>query len=45
MNVVVIKRDGTEVSFDIERIKNAIFNAVKAVGGKDKDESHRRDGR
>lgn len=41
MNIVVIKRDGTEVPFDVERIKNAIFHAVQAVGGKNKYESDR----
>ncbi|MBI4439210.1 adenosylcobalamin-dependent ribonucleoside-diphosphate reductase [Candidatus Woesearchaeota archaeon] len=32
----VKKRDGTTVKFEKEKITNAIFKAVKAVGGKDK---------
>lgn len=33
------KRDGSTVPFDEEKIKNAIWKAVQAVGGKDKVES------
>lgn len=36
MSIKVIKRDGRFVSFDIERIANAIFKAAKAVGGEDR---------
>lgn len=36
MNIIVVKRDGTEVQFDKNRITNAIFNAAKSVGGTDK---------
>lgn len=36
MNIKVIKRDGRFVSFDSERIANAIFKAAKAVGGEDR---------
>ncbi|WP_428104788.1 ribonucleoside triphosphate reductase [Calditerrivibrio sp.] len=36
MNIKVIKRDGRFVSFDVERIANAIFKAAKAVGGEDR---------
>ena len=32
----IIKRDGRVVSFDQERIINAIFKAAKAVGGADR---------
>ena len=35
----IIKRDGREVNFDIEKIANAIFEAAKAAGGKDFDMS------
>ncbi len=31
----IIKRDGREVSFDIEKIANAIYQAAEAIGGKD----------
>ncbi|HHW31791.1 MAG TPA: anaerobic ribonucleoside triphosphate reductase [Clostridiaceae bacterium] len=31
----IIKRDGREVPFNIEKIANAIFKAASAVGGKD----------
>ena len=31
----VIKRDGTQVEFEIEKITTAIFEAAKAVGGDD----------
>ena len=30
----IIKRDGREVSFDIEKIANAIYQAAEAIGGK-----------
>ena len=33
----IIKRDGREVPFNIEKIANAIFKAAKAVGGSDYD--------
>lgn len=33
----IIKRDGRIVSFDYERIANAIFKAAKAVGGEDRN--------
>lgn len=36
MSIKVIKRDGRFVSFDTERIANAIFKAAKAVGGEDR---------
>lgn len=36
MNIKVIKRDGRFVSFDSERIANAIFKAAKAVGGENR---------
>lgn len=35
------KRDGSTVSFDSNKIKEAIWKAVQAVGGKDKEESDR----
>ncbi len=31
----IIKRDGREVSFDIEKIASAIYQAAEAIGGKD----------
>lgn len=31
----IIKRDGREVEFDIEKVANAIFSAAQAIGGKD----------
>ncbi len=31
----IIKRDGREVPFNIEKIANAIFRAAQAVGGSD----------
>ncbi len=31
----IIKRDGREVEFNIEKIANAIFKAAEAIGGKD----------
>lgn len=31
----IIKRDGREVTFDIEKIANAIYQAAEAIGGKD----------
>ena len=31
----ILKRDGREVSFDIEKIANAIYQAAEAIGGKD----------
>ena len=33
---LVIKRDGRTVSFSIDKITDAIFNAAQAVGGKDR---------
>jgi len=33
----IIKRDGREVPFNIEKIANAIFRAASAAGGKDYD--------
>jgi len=33
----IIKRDGREVPFNIEKIANAIFKAAKAIGGSDYD--------
>ena len=33
----IIKRDGREVPFNIEKIANAIFKAATATGGKDYD--------
>ena len=35
----IIKRDGREVNFDIEKIANAIYSAAQASGGKDFDTS------
>ena len=35
----IIKRDGREVPFNIEKIANAIFRAAQAVGGSDYDEA------
>ncbi|MEG1993862.1 MAG: anaerobic ribonucleoside-triphosphate reductase, partial [Oscillospiraceae bacterium] len=31
----IIKRDGREVEFDIEKVANAIFGAAQAIGGRD----------
>ena len=31
----IVKRDGREVAFDIEKIANAIYKAAEAIGGKD----------
>ena len=31
----IIKRDGREVPFNIEKITNAIYKAAQAIGGKD----------
>ncbi|MEF3254821.1 MAG: ribonucleoside triphosphate reductase, partial [Deferribacterales bacterium] len=36
MNIKVVKRDGRFVSFDSERIANAIFKAARAVGGENR---------
>ena len=33
----IIKRDGREVAFNIEKIANAIFKAAQATGGHDYD--------
>ena len=33
----IVKRDGREVPFNIEKIANAIFKAAQAVGGSDYD--------
>ncbi len=35
----IVKRDGREVPFNIEKIANAIFKAAQAVGGSDYDEA------
>ena len=35
----IIKRDGREVPFNIEKIANAIFKAAQAVGGSDYDQA------
>jgi len=35
----IIKRDGREVAFNIEKIANAIFRAAQAVGGSNYDEA------
>jgi len=35
----IIKRDGREVPFNLEKIANAIFRAAQAVGGSDYDEA------
>ena len=35
----IIKRDGREVDFDIQKISDAIFKAAEAIGGKDKHAS------
>ena len=35
MVTTIRKRDGREVDFDLEKIKNAIFKAAQAIGGKD----------
>ncbi|MGN0537377.1 MAG: anaerobic ribonucleoside triphosphate reductase [Acutalibacteraceae bacterium] len=37
----IIKRDGREAAFDIDKIINAIFKAASAVGGSDHDEAER----
>lgn len=41
MEVIVVKRDGTEVPFDVERISNAIFKAAKSVGGANEITAHK----
>ena len=33
----ILKRDGREVDFSIEKIANAVYQAAKATGGKDFD--------
>ncbi len=33
----IIKRDGRTVDFDVDKIADAIYNAAKVLGGKDKD--------
>jgi len=35
----IIKRDGREVPFNLEKIANAVFKAAQAVGGSDYDEA------
>jgi len=35
----IVKRDGREVPFNLEKIANAIFKAAQAVGGSDYDEA------
>ncbi|MBQ8746679.1 MAG: anaerobic ribonucleoside triphosphate reductase [Clostridia bacterium] len=35
----IVKRDGREVPFNIEKIANAIFKAAQAVGGSDYDQA------
>ncbi len=35
----IVKRDGREVTFNLEKIANAIFRAAQAVGGSDYDEA------
>ena len=35
----IIKRDGREAAFNLEKIANAIFRAAQAVGGSDYDEA------
>lgn len=35
----ILKRDGREVDFSIEKIANAVYQAAKATGGKDFDEA------
>ena len=35
----IIKRDGREVPFNIEKIASAIFKAAQAVGGSDYDQA------
>ena len=37
----IVKRDGTVVKYDRERIATAIFKAAAAVGGSDRDEAER----
>lgn len=39
MIIKIIKRDGREVPFNIEKIADAIFKAARAVGGQDYDTS------
>ena len=33
----IVKRDGREVAFDIQKIADAIFKAAKSIGGDDRD--------
>lgn len=40
MLVKIIKRDGREVPFNLNKITNAIFKAAQAVGGNDFEEAH-----
>ena len=35
----IIKRDGRQVPFDMEKISNAVFKAAQAVGGSDRTEA------
>ncbi|MCH5190606.1 MAG: anaerobic ribonucleoside triphosphate reductase [Oscillospiraceae bacterium] len=35
----IVKRDGREVDFSIEKIANAVYQAAKATGGRDYDEA------
>lgn len=35
----IVKRDGREVDFSIEKIANAVYQAAKATGGRDFDEA------
>ncbi len=35
----ILKRDGREVDFSIEKIANAVYQAAKATGGRDYDEA------
>jgi uridine kinase len=37
----IIKRNGTPVAYDRDRIATAIFNAAASIGGKDRSESER----
>ena len=37
MITTIVKRDGREVPFHIEKIADAIFKAAQALGGKDYD--------
>ena len=41
----IIKRNGTPVDYDRDRIATAIFKAAASIGGKDRDESERLAGR